>query len=127
MKTILVDAWNTFVLKEGINVEMRAMLDAFPNPKIIVTNANADQMVELGIIDMPYEVYTLAHQPDKTDPGYFVKMFADKGLAIADVVYFEHNPEAVEAARSLGITAFWYDKDLKDVAAVKQFLEGHLS
>lgn len=127
MKTILVDAWNTFVLKEGINEDMKIMLDAFPNPKIIVTNANADQMVELGIVDMPYEVYTLAHNPDKTDPGYFVKMFAEKGLAIADVVYFEHNPAAVEAAKSLGITAFWYDKDAKDIEVVRQFLEEHLS
>ena len=43
MKTILVDAVNTLVIKEvGVFVAMQKMLDEFPNPKIILTNASEE-------------------------------------------------------------------------------------
>ena len=35
-KTILVDAWNTFVTEEGVFEEMKLMLDSFNNKKIIL-------------------------------------------------------------------------------------------
>ena len=40
MKTILVDAWNTFVTEEGINLDMKKLLDSYPNNKIILTTLN---------------------------------------------------------------------------------------
>ena len=43
MKTILVDARNTFILKDGINQEMKTLLDTYPNRKIILTNANEEE------------------------------------------------------------------------------------
>lgn len=59
MKTILVDAVDTIVL-EGVGVyqPMQEILDKFPNPKIIVTNANDEESVEFGMHEgMPYEFF----------------------------------------------------------------------
>ena len=53
MKTILIDAVNTFVIEdEGINQKMYDLLETFPNPKLIVTNADDDQMVEFGFTNL---------------------------------------------------------------------------
>lgn len=123
MKTILVDAWNTFVTKKGMDQTMFELLESYPNPKLILTNANDEQMVEFGLVDMPYPVFTLKHQPDKVEPEYYRKMLEHFGLSVGDVVYFEHNADAVESARSIGITAYHYDKDKKDLDALKEFLD----
>jgi hypothetical protein len=71
MKTILVDAVNTFLVDGKINIEMKAMLDTFPHRKIIVTNANPDEQITYGLINMPYEMFSLSHSPNKPDPLYF--------------------------------------------------------
>ena len=128
MKTILVDAINAFILKdEGIFNEMYKMLEQFPNRKIILTGANDEQMEKFGLNDMPYEVFTLKHAPEKTDPQYFKIMLKHFNLSANDVVYFEHNEEAVKSAQSVGINTFHYDKDTKDVEALKKFIEESLS
>jgi HAD superfamily hydrolase (TIGR01509 family) len=127
MKTILVDAFNTFVLPEkGMFKDMHELLETYPNPKIILTNANDEQLVQFGIVDMPYEVFTLKHNPDKVDPQYFEKMLAHFGLTAADVIYFEHNPEAVASAQSVGITSYHYDHDKRDLAALKAFIDANV-
>ncbi len=128
MKTILVDAINAFVLKdEGIFNEMYKMLEQYPNRKIILTGANDEQMEKFGLNDMPYEVFTLKHDPEKTDPKYYQMMLKHFNLSAADVVYFEHNEDAVESAQSVGINTFHYDKDAKDLEALKKFIDGSLS
>lgn len=115
MKTILVDAFNTFIVEgQGTNTDMQALLDTYSNPKIILTNANDEQMVQFGINHVPYPVFTLKHQPDKVNSGYFKKML-------------EHNLEAVDSARSVGITTYHYDKDKKDLEALQVFLNTNLS
>jgi len=126
MKTILVDAWNTFVTKEGINKELQALLDTYENPKLILTNANEEQMVKLGLVDLPYDMFTLAHDPDKDNPVYYRRMLDKYGLTVGDVVYFEHNTDAVKSAQSVGITTHHYDKEKKDLVALKVFLDGSL-
>ncbi len=127
MKTILVDAYNTFIIEgQGINVAMQKLLDTYPNPKIILTNANDEQMVEFGLDKVPYPVFTLKHNPDKVNPVFYKTMLQANQLNAADVVYFEHNPEAVESAKSVGITTYHYDKDAKDLGALKAFLEAHV-
>ena len=69
MKTILVDAINAFVLKgEGIFTQMHELLEQYPNKKIILTGANDEQLKKFGLDKMPYEVFTLKHDPEKTDP-----------------------------------------------------------
>ena len=72
MKTILVDAINTFVIKgEGIYRPLYDLLERYPNPKIILTNADDEQIKQLCLAKMPYELFTLKHNPDKVDPTYF--------------------------------------------------------
>lgn len=127
MKTILVDAVDTFVIEgKGVFEEMRSLLETFPNRKIIVTNADDAQFIEFGLTNLPYEIFTLKHQPDKTDPRYFLTMLPQFNLTVDDVVYFEHNSDAVKSAESLGIKSYHYDADKKDLTSLKQFLTDNL-
>lgn len=123
MKTLLVDAWNTFVLEDGINEALHELLEKYPNKKIVVTNANSEEIKKLGMTDLPYELFTLSHNPDKTDPLYFKKLCEKYGLQADELVYFEHNPQAVESARSLGIESYHYDHTKKDLNTLENFLE----
>jgi len=126
MKTILVDAWNTFITKEGIYKELHNLLETYPNKKIILTNANEEEKIKLGIVNMPYEVYSLSHNPNKTDPEYFKKMLNHFNLTNNEVIYIEHNPEAVKSAQSVGIKSFNYNKETKELKGVKEFLDNNL-
>lgn len=126
MKTILVDAWRTFVTEKGISQEIKDMLDEFPNNKIILTNANDEEKIKYGIVNMPYEVFSLAHNPNKTDPEYFKKMLEQFSLTPENVIYFEHNPDAVKSAQSIGIKTFHYNKETKNIPALKEFLKSNL-
>lgn len=127
MKTILVDAVNTFVIEgEGIYEPLHKLLEGYKNRKIILTNANDEQMVEFGIVDMPYEVFTLKHDPNKTDPDYYREMLEQYDLKPDDVVYFEHNKDAVKSAESIGIKTHYYDPEKQDLEALKKFLDSNL-
>ena len=125
MKTILVDAVNAFVIEENgsfkIFEEMHRLLEAFPNRKILLTGANDEQFKEFGLDRMPYEVFTLKHDPEKTDPEYYRLMLKHFGLTKDDVLYFEHNNEAVKSAESVGIKTFFYDSSKKDLKSLKAF------
>lgn len=131
MKTILVDAVDTFDIEKdgkfGIFKEMQDLLDTFPNKKILLTGANDQEFVEWGLDKMPYEVFTLKHNPNKTDPKYFETLLTKYNLTKEDVVYFEHNPEAVKSAQSVGINTLYYDPMKKDLVALKTFLEENLA
>jgi len=127
MKIILVDAYNTFIIKgQGIFTEMQKLLDSFANRKIILTNADQMEKIKFGLDKVPYEVFSLEHKPDKTDPGFYKKMLEYFALRPQEVIYFEHNEEAVLSARSVGITTWHYDKDKKDLKSLKKFLENNL-
>lgn len=126
MKTILVDAVNTFVVDGKINTEMKAMLDTFPNRKIIVTNADDQEKITYWLVDMPYIVFTLSHNPNKPDPKYFATLLQKYALHPSQVIYFEHNPAAVMSAKLVWISAYNYDHVKKDVAAVKEFIAQHI-
>src|SRR3989344_6727378 len=123
MKIILVDAVDAFVIENentfNIFKEMHDLLETFENRKIILTGANDEQFKKFGLDNMPYEVFTLKHNPEKTDHKYFETMLNRFGLSKDDVVYFEHNPEAVKSAQSLGITSYHYDSEKKDLNALK--------
>ncbi|MBL4644536.1 MAG: hypothetical protein JKX80_01585, partial [Candidatus Pacebacteria bacterium] len=91
MKTILVDAVDAFVLKEGgIYKPMHELLETYSNRKIILTGANDEQMIKFGLDNMPYEVFTLKHDPEKTEVSYFEKMLEHYSLSADEVIYFEH-------------------------------------
>ncbi|WP_412984431.1 hypothetical protein [Pontimicrobium sp. IMCC45349] len=125
MKTILVDAWNSFVKEDGVDIKMKVLLDSYPNNKIIVTNANDDERVKFGITNMPYPVFSLAHKPNKTDSDYFSQLLNHFNLNINEVVYFEHNEEASNAARSVNIPTLWFKKN-EDLNVLKTFLDNNL-
>ena len=124
MKTILVDAINGLVLEDGSILEpMLKLLETYPNRKIVLTGANDEQFIEFKLDQLPFEVFTLKHNPEKTDPEYFNILLEKYDLTPEYVVYFEHNAEAVDTARSIGITTHFYDHTKADMDALKQFLD----
>jgi FMN phosphatase YigB (HAD superfamily) len=124
MKTILVDAINTFVIKgKGIFEEMYRLLETYPNKKIIVTNANDEEINKFSLDKMPYEVFTLKHNPDKIDPNYYKILLNQFRFNSKEVIYFEHDENAVKSAISIGIASFHYDKDKQDLIALKEFID----
>lgn len=131
MKTILVDAVDTFDIEvDGqyqIFEPMHTLLAKFPNKKILVTGADDEQLKEWNLGHMPYKVFTLKHHPDKTDPRYFQTLLSQDGLSASEVIYFEHNPEAVKSAESVGIKSYWYDEKKQDLAALEKFLLDNLT
>ncbi|MCX6793117.1 MAG: hypothetical protein NTY12_03745 [Candidatus Falkowbacteria bacterium] len=126
MKTILVDAVFAFIIEsqDGFKIfePMRQMLDEFPNKKIILTNASDEKFEEYGLNNMPYEFFTLKHNPDKIDSEYYKKMLGHFELKADDVVYFEHSPEAVESARSVGIKTFLWDNEKRPLEEPAAFI-----
>ncbi|MBS3171812.1 hypothetical protein J4449_04335 [Candidatus Woesearchaeota archaeon] len=127
MKTILVDAINTFVIaNKGIFEEMYIILERYPNRKIILTGANDEQMKKFELDNMPYEVFTLRHNPEKTDPNYYKIMLKHFNLSSKEVIYFEHNKEAVKSAQFVGIKTLHYNKDKRDLIALKKFIDENL-
>ena len=126
MKTILVDAVNAFVVDGNINQPLFKLLENYLNKKIILTNASDEQIGKFGLTDLPYKIYTLQHNPDKIDPSYFHQMLEHFKLQFSDVVYFEHNLDAVKSAQSIGIAAYHYDPVLKDLEKLRNFLDNNL-
>ena len=127
MKTILVDAINGFVLEDGsIFQDMYELLETYPNRKIVLTGANDEQFKKFGLDKLPYEVFTLKHNPEKTNPLYFTTMLEHFGLNIKDVVYFEHSAEAEQSAQSVGIITYFWDHTKPSITALKSFLDTNL-
>ena len=83
-------------------------------------------MIEFGLTDLPYELFTLKHNPDKTNPNYFKQMLEHLNLKASELVYFEHNQEAVKSAKSLGINSYHYDSKKRDLIGLKHFLDNYL-
>lgn len=127
MKTILVDVVDCLISKDGkLFGEMFALLEFYPNKKIILTGANDEQFKIFGLDKMPYEVFTLKHNPEKTDPKYYELTLSHFNLKKEDVVYFEHSPEAVKSAQSIGVKTYFYNNDARDLASLKKFLDSEV-
>jgi FMN phosphatase YigB (HAD superfamily) len=130
MKTILVDAVDVFIIKKegsfGIFQEMFDLLEKYPNRKIILTGAKENKFEEYGLDKMPYEVFTLRHDPEKTDHEYYKMMLKHFDFNKNNVICFEHNPEAVKSAQSVGINSYYYDNEKKDIEALKKFFDNNL-
>ena len=128
MKTILVNPLHACVIGgAGVDKPMHELLEQYPNRKIILSNADDAQMEMWGLNDMPYEVFTLKHNPDKVDPLFFEQMLEHFNLTKDDVIYFEHNPDAVKSAESVGIISYHYDSEKKDTAGLKKFIDDNLN
>jgi FMN phosphatase YigB (HAD superfamily) len=130
MKTILVDAVHCFIIKKEedfvIFQEMHDLLESYQNKKIILTGANDEQMIKFGLDNAPYEVFTLKHNPEKTDSKYYEFFLEKFRLNQEDVIYFEHDLEAIKSAESVGIKSYFYDNDKKDLESLKIFLDENL-
>lgn len=123
MKTILVDAVDCFVIEgEGIYKPMYELLEQYPNRKILLTGANDEQMEKFGLDDMPYEVFTLKHNPEKSDPIYYKTMLKRFNLKVDGIIYIEHNLKALESAQSVGIKTYYYDFEKKRYRIFKKIL-----
>ncbi len=125
MKTILVDAMDGLVVDGQVDQKMKEILDSFPNRKIILTNANAEQRAEF-LPNMPYEMFSLDHNPNKTDDGYYEKMLENYDLKAENCVYFEHNKDAVAKAEELGIKSYHFDHEVRDLEKLKAFLKENI-
>jgi len=130
MKTILVDAVDAFIIENNnkfeIFKEMHDLLESFSNRKIILTGAKDEGFKKYGLDKAPYEVFTLKHNPEKTAPEYYKRMLKHFNLNAEDVIYFEHNQEAVKSAQSIGIKTYYYDSDKRDLDGLKNFLKENL-
>lgn len=127
MKTILVDAINTFfAIWEWINQDIYKLLESYPNNKIILTNADEGKQKSLGFINMPYEVFTLNFDPEKTNPEYYKALLSKYNLSTSDVIYFEHNIDAINSAKSIWINTYHYDKDKKDLVWLEEFIKNNI-
>lgn len=130
MKTILVDAVHCFIIEKDkkfiILEDMYKLLETYPNKKIILTGANDEQMIKFGLNNMPYEVFTLKHNPEKSDPEYYRILLNKFNLKNDDVIYFEHDINNVKSAESIGIKTYFYDNDKKDLESLKIFLDTNL-
>lgn len=127
MKTILVDAISGLIHKDGtVFKEMYDLLETYPNPKIVLTGANEEQWKLFNLDISPYEVFTLKHNPDKIDPKYYEILLDKYKLNKGDVIYFEHNKEASKTAETFGIKTYFYDDNVRDVDALKQFIDQNI-
>jgi HAD superfamily hydrolase (TIGR01509 family) len=130
MKTILVDAVDCFIIEKDeswqVFREMYELLESYSNKKIVLTGATEDKWELYGLNKIPYEFFTLRHNPEKTDPEYYKILLNKFSLSPEEVVYFEHNPEAVKSAQSVGINSFHYDESKQDLASLKNFLDSNL-
>ena len=117
----------TFVDEEtGVFKEMYELLETYPNPKIVLSMAPDDLMEEWGLNDLPYECHTSKLDPKKTESLFYAQVLEKYNLTTEEVIYFEHNEEAVKVAESLGITSYYYDPEKKDLEALKTFIDSNL-
>lgn len=130
MKTILVDAIDCFIIENNgkfkIFQDMYEMLEQYPNKKIVLTGASDEKIKQFGLDKLPYELFTQKHDPEKTDSEYYRNLLANYSLAKDDVIYFEHNANAVKSAQSVGIKTYFYNNDKKDLKELKNFLNINL-
>ena len=131
MKTILVDAADTYTIEAAetkfvVDREIHDLLESYDNPKIIVTNADDTQLATFGLVNLPYELFSLKHNPDKPDSNYFKTLLKRYGLNADDAVYFEHSLEAVKSAESVGIKSYHFDHEVRDYQALREFLDTNL-
>jgi HAD superfamily hydrolase (TIGR01509 family) len=127
MKTIFVDAvYGLIDPGKGLFQEMYELLEGYPNPKIILTGANKEQREKFGLIDLPYDLFTLEHDPEKTDPEYYKILLRHYDLKPEEVIYFEHDQAAVNSASSVGIQSYFYDSEIKDLGKLRKFIDEKL-
>jgi flavin reductase (DIM6/NTAB) family NADH-FMN oxidoreductase RutF len=127
-KVLLVDAVGCLVnLKGNINHKIKNLIQKFDNKKIVLTNAD-DREREIFLKKISYEIFTLKHKPNKSDPKYYKKFLSKFRLKPYQVVYIEHDLKAVKSAKNNGIITHHFDGDIKKLQAfLNLFLNKHHS
>ena len=128
-KIILIDAVYCLVDTNGkINSDLSVLLNKYDNRKIVLTNAD-DKEKSVFLRNISYETFSLKHKPDKVDSEYYRKFLESFSLNTEDLIYFEHDKQAVKSARSVGINTHYFDGNLVDTEIVeskmKDFLNQH--
>ncbi|MFA5773094.1 MAG: hypothetical protein WC908_00245 [Candidatus Paceibacterota bacterium] len=130
MKTILVDAVHCFIIERKgkfvVFADMYKLLEEYLNRKIVLTGANDEEIKKFELDNIPYQYFTLKHNPEKTNPEYYKTLLANLNLKENGVIYFEHNINAVKSAQSIGMNTYHYDNDKKDLESLKNFLDDNL-
>ena len=130
MKTLLIDAVNTFIIKgEWIDQNIYQIIQQYPDiQNIIVTNADYQQDNLFGLCDMPYPVFTGKKNPHKSDPSYYQLLYKTHNLNPQDIIYIEHNIDAIKSAQQNGINkTYHFDPLQKNYDKLDQFLKNHLT
>jgi len=127
MKTIIIDAVHCLYDQKGsINQALFNLLEQFPNQKIIATNADDQQMSLFGLDNAPYPVFTLKHNPNKPNPLYFQTFMEQYLLSPKELLYIEHDLEAVHSAEKNKIMSFLYTDSNQHLVDIEQFLTSNL-
>ena len=122
-KIILIDAVGCLVnLKGEIDHKILNLIEDFKNRKIVLTNAN-DSEKKIFLKNVKYEIFTLKHNPNKPNPEYFKKFLLKYSFSPKQLVYFEHDIDAVKSAQSRAIVTHHFDGDYKKL---KFFLDLNL-
>jgi len=124
MKKILaVDAVGCLVdLNGNINNDIFKMINEYKNKKIILTNAN-DEEKKIFLKNISDEIFSLKHNPEKIDPTYYEKFLSKFQIKAENVIYFEHDIQAVNSAKLNGILTHHYDGNINNL---NQFLKKNL-
>ena len=124
MKKILaVDAVGCLVDKNGnINDDIFKIINKYQNRKIILTNAD-DEEKKIFLKNISFEIFSLKHNPEKTNPIYYGKFLSKFKIKAENVIYFEHNIKAVESARLNNIVTHHYNGIISNL---DQFLKKNL-
>lgn len=125
-KIILVDAWNALFTENGIDKQMQEILDTFENKKIVATNADDEEIIKFGIDKSPYKIFTLKHNPNKDCAIYYQELFKKYDIVAENVIYFEHNLNAVKSAQKNNILTFHFHKDKRNLGELRKFLNSNL-
>jgi HAD superfamily hydrolase (TIGR01509 family) len=128
MKTILVDAVGGIIKLENGSIfrKLEELLDSYSNKKIVLTNAKKEKFKQYSLDKLSYDVFTLEHRIEKTNPEYYKNLLASYGLNVENVIYIEHNADAVKSAESVGINTYFYDHTKQDLEALKEFLDSNI-
>lgn len=120
-KIILVDAVGCLVDNQGnVNFKIENLLKEYVNRKIVVTNAD-DAEKEIFLKNISHEYFTLKHNPNKENPEYFNKFLTSYDFKPDQLIYFEHDMDAVKSAQSQGITAHHFDGNLEKLKSFLNF------
>lgn len=103
-KTILLDGmYCLFDENFSVDESVLSKVRSFGMRTIIITNAPTEKMLSIAE-QTGFEFVTYEKNPIKTDPQFFMKMLAEKGLKAEDCIYLDHDDLNLQSAEQAGIT-----------------------